>query len=110
MVFKVTLFLAFCSLVSSEQIYRWKTIQFNNLTRPLDSLVDGVNVYYNAANVLTSSAAYDVETGFICAAFPRVKPSVPVTVGCFRAKDYNLSSPPKFTAFPSVADNDLPVR
>lgn len=98
-----------CSLVASSQIYKWNTIQFEGLTRDVDTIVDG-DVYHNEESVVMTGAHYDVETGFVCAAFPRVKPSVPVTVGCFSTDEYDQMSAPKFTAFPSVADNDLPVQ
>lgn len=103
------LLLALSSFVAANQVYKWKTIQFKDLPRDVDTIVDGENVYYNEENVLMSSAHYDLDTGFICAAFPRIKPSVPVTVGCFSADEYDQQNTPKFTAFPTVADNDLPV-
>lgn len=98
------------SWTTSEQIFKWKTIQFNNLPRAETALVDGVNVYYNERNILTSSAAYDDQTKHVCWAFPRINPGIPVTVGCFNYTAYNKLDSPKFTAFPTVADNDLPVR
>lgn len=107
---RVALLLAVCALVASSQIYKWNTIQFQGLTRNVDTIVDGENVYHNEESVVMTGAHYDVDTGFVCAAFPRVMPSVPVTVGCFSTDEYDQISAPKFTPFPSVADNDLPVQ
>lgn len=97
------------SFCAANQVYKWKTIAFKDLTRDVDTIVDGENVYYNEENVIMTGFDYDVETGYICAAFPRIKPSVPVTIGCFSADEYEKMDTPKFTAFPTVADNDLPV-
>lgn len=97
------------SFCAANQVYKWKTIAFKDLTRDVDTIVDGENVYYNEENVILTGFDYDVETGYICAAFPRIKPSVPVTIGCFSADEYDKNETPKFTAFPTVADNDLPV-
>lgn len=52
---------------------------------------------------------YDPETGYICAGFARYKPSVPATIGCFSVEEYARGTSPKFTAFPTYSDNDLPV-
>lgn len=97
------------ALVTANQVYKWNTIEFNGLTRDAATVVDGEHVYYDPQNVIMTGAHYDVTTGFVCAAFPRIKHSVPVTVGCFSADEYDRMDKPKFTAFPSVADNDLPV-
>lgn len=97
------------SLAAANQVYKWNSIHFKDLTRDVDTIVDGENVYYKEDNVIMSGFDYDMETGHICGAFPRIKPSVPVTVGCFNADEYDRMDTPKFSAFPTVADNDLPV-
>lgn len=101
---------ALVSVAAANQVYKWKTIEFKDLTRDVDTIVDGENVYYNEENVIMTGFDYDMETGYVCAAFPRNKPSVPVTVGCFSSDEYEKQQQsPQFTGFPTVADNDLPV-
>lgn len=100
---------AVSSVALANQVYKWKTIEFKDLTRDVDTIVDGENVYYNEESVIMTGFDYDVETGYVCAAFPRTKPSVPVTIGCFSSDDAKNMDSPKFSAFPTVADNDLPV-
>lgn len=97
------------SSCAANQVYKWKTIQFKGLTRDPDTIVDGGNVYHNEENVMITGFDYDTETGYMCGAFPRIKSSVPVTVACFSADEYEKMTIPKFTPFPTTADNDLPV-
>lgn len=97
--------LALAQITSANKVFKWKTIEFTNLTRDLNSMIDG-QPYYNAENVIMTGFDYDMETGFICGAFPRLS-GVPVTIGCFSAEDKSAS--PKFLPFPTAADNDLPV-
>lgn len=97
------------SLVTANEVYKWNTIKFKDLPRDVNTIVDGEHVYYNEKNVIMTGFDYDIETGFICAAFPRIKHSVPVTVGCFNVEEYDKMDTPQFTPFPSVADNDIPV-
>lgn len=97
---------AIVQLAGGNEVFKWKTIEFTDLIRPANSMVDG-SAYYDKETVILTGFDYDVETGYICGAFPRFK-SVPVTIGCFSVDDRSTTTP-KFTPFPTAADNDLPV-
>lgn len=73
-----------------------------------DFQLDG-SAYYKKENVFMSGFAYDSRTKFMCAGFPSLKPSSPVTIGCFDTEKYPAGSSPVFKPFPSYRDNDLPV-
>lgn len=99
--------LAIVQYAGGNQVFKWKTIEFTDLIREPNSMVDG-SVYYNEDNGIITGFDYDVETGYICGAFPRFK-SVPVTIACFSANPDDRTTTPKFSPFPTATDNDLPV-
>lgn len=76
----------------------------------METTVVGGAPYYVEENVVMQGFDYDPATRYICGGFPRMSPSVPVTIACFDTDKYPVGSSPVWTPFSSYWDNDLPVR
>lgn len=71
-------------------------------------MLDG-DKYYLKEDVLMPGFTVDPRTKFAFGAFPALRHSTPLAIGFFDTEKYPIGSSPKFTAFPTWRDNDLPV-
>lgn len=77
--------------------YAWDFVEFSG---------DSASV---KEKVFMAGIAYDTKSKFMCAGFPALAYGGEVTIGCFDTKKYSKGSKPVFKAFPTLADNGLPV-
>lgn len=89
--------LVIISVAKAAPQYAWDYVEFSE---------DTVNV---KENVVMAGIAYDIKSRFMCAGFPSLYYGSEVTIGCFDTLKYAKGSKPVFEAFPTLADNGLPV-
>lgn len=78
------------------------------LIKIADTVLDGAK-YYAKEDVFLTGLVVDPKTKFAFGAFPALKKSSPATIGFFDTEAAPIGSSPKFNAFPTWRDNDLPV-
>lgn len=96
-VFLLSLSILVISAIYAAPQYAWDYVEFSE---------DTVNL---KESVVMAGIAYDTKSRFMCAGFPSLYYGSEVTIACFDTVKYAKGSKPVFDAFPTRADNGLPV-
>ncbi|GAB0094193.1 Six-bladed beta-propeller, TolB-like [Sergentomyia squamirostris] len=90
----------------AEDIYHWKTLEFENLPLPEDSFI-GKYPYYIPENVDVLGLTHHVSSGLIIITAGRLRPGVPSALNAFCTDDFEKGSSPRIWGFPDYERNTL---